>query len=143
MARAKVDPVAEALGKVDLFAGLSPKELGLIAGLARQSSYVEGENIVTEGDTSARFYLLTDGTANVEHGGRVLARLAAGDYVGEMAVLDGLPRSATVRATGPVEVLSLASFSLRPVLKEHPEILMKLLARLCLRLREAQASPTH
>jgi CRP-like cAMP-binding protein len=125
MAR-KADPVAEALGKVDLFADLSPKELSVVAGLAKPSSFAEGDRIVTEGDTSARFYLLVSGTD-----------------VGEIAVLDRGPRTATVVATSAVTTLSLASFSLRPVLKEHPDVLMKLVVKLCERLRLAQDSPLH
>jgi len=143
MARDKADPVVEALAKVDLFSGLTPKELAVIAGLAKPASYAVGDTIVREGDTTARFYLLLSGTAVVEHAGRVLAELGPASYVGEMAVLDGGPRTATVRATSDVEAVSLASFSLRPVLTQHPDTLMKLVVKLCERLRAAQADPTH
>jgi CRP/FNR family transcriptional regulator, cyclic AMP receptor protein len=143
MARDKADPVVEALAKVDLFTGLTTKELTVIAGLAKEASFDEGAAIVTEGDATARFYVLLSGTAAVEHGGKVIAELGPGAYIGEIAVLDDGPRTATVRATSPVQAVSLASFSLRPVLKQHPDTLMKLVVRLCQRLREAQADPTH
>jgi CRP/FNR family transcriptional regulator, cyclic AMP receptor protein len=143
MARTKSDPIAEALGSVDLFAGLAPKELSVLAGLARPYSYSPGDDIVVEGDTSARFYLITSGTVDVLIDGKRVNKLGPGESFGEIAVLDRGPRTATVRATSPVETLSLASFSLRPVLKEHPDILMKLVVHLCERLRAVEASATH
>lgn len=137
---ARNDPTAKALSQVKLFSGLSPKELGVLAGLVRPFKFAAGEEIVREGDEGSRFYLINDGTADVTVRGKVVAQLGPGDHFGEIAVLDRQPRAATVTATTPMTTSSLASFSLRPVLREHPELLEKLLVQVCQQLREAQAT---
>jgi CRP-like cAMP-binding protein len=142
MASQGVDPAEEALGKVPLFSDLSQKEIKLLAGLTRPYSYKPGDDIVTQGDTTARFYMITQGEAAVLVHGEQVETLSAGSHFGEIAMLDGGPRAATVRALTPVETLSLASFSVRPVLRDHPDILVKLIQELCGRLRAAESSPT-
>jgi CRP-like cAMP-binding protein len=142
MARGTPDPVVEALSKVDLFSELDPKDLKVIAALAKPYKFPAGEQIVAQGDTSARFYLITEGTADVFVNGKRVAQLGPDEYFGEMAVIDRLPRSASVVATTPVSSLSLASFSLRPVLRQNPDVALKLLVKLSIRLRRAEAAPT-
>jgi CRP/FNR family transcriptional regulator, cyclic AMP receptor protein len=136
--RGTVDPTAELLGKVDLFSDLSPKELGVLASLAKEHQHRDGATIVEQGDTSARFYLVKEGQVAVKVNGRVRSRLGPGDYFGELAVIDGAPRSASCIADGPVTTLSLASFSLRPVLRQHPDVTLKLLAKVVERLRRVE-----
>jgi CRP-like cAMP-binding protein len=142
MAGPTTEQATAALARVPLFADLSPKELSVLAGLSRPYSFAAGDDIVTEGDTSARFYLITSGEADVLLHGQAVEKVGPGDHFGEIAMLDGGPRAATVRATTPVEALSLASFSVKPVLREHPDILFKLIQQLCGRLREAEQRPT-
>lgn len=128
-------PLVEVLAKVPLFAGLSKKKLQVLADMCREHRFLAGDAIVSEGDTSGRFYVLLAGGAEVRVGGHAVNQLGPGEYFGEYAVLDQAPRSATVVATTPVHAYSLASITLRPMLKEEPEITYRLLLNACQRLR--------
>lgn len=142
MARGAVNPVVEQLAKVDLFSDLTKKELGVVADLAKEFRFADGAAIITEGEGSARFYLIMEGQVAVKVNGRTRATLGPGDYFGELAVIDNGPRSATCLAVGPVRTLSLASFSLRPVLRQHPDVTLKLLAKVVERLRRVDKQLT-
>lgn len=135
----RTDPVVEALAGVDLFAGLTSKELKMIAQLAKEMSFPPGETVVAQGDTSARFHLITSGTADVLVNDERRHGLGPGDYFGEIALIDRQPRSASVVATSPMTTLSIASFNFRPLLKQYPEISYKLLLKMCARLRSLEA----
>lgn len=133
--------LAASLARVELFSGLSRKELGVVAGACRSHSFSEGETIVSAGSTTQRFYLIESGEVEVVAQGTVVARLGPGQYFGEMAVIDKAERSADVRAIGPVVAHSLAPFAFRPLLHENPEICYKLLVTMCQRVRELEAQP--
>ena len=72
-------------------------------------------------------------------GDQIVAEFGPGEYFGEVAMIDRQPRTATVTAAEPLRTLSLASISVRPVLREHPDIALKMLEKLCARLRSADA----
>ena len=135
---AKTDPRLALLQKVDLFSGLNRKELESVLQAAREWTFKEGQEMAVQGEKGGRFYLLLEGEAHVQIDGTVLATLRPGDYFGEMALLDGLPRSATVRATAPVRTLGLAVFNFMPLVRKHPSIAEKLLSRLSCRVRELE-----
>jgi CRP/FNR family cyclic AMP-dependent transcriptional regulator len=133
----KQDAIAESLRKVQLFAGLSDKSIATIASQANPHRFVAGE-VVFEEDDSGRFgrlYVVLDGTAEVSIGGRTVATYGPGDYFGEMSVLDGKPRSATVTALSDLNTVGLSSWNMRAILNEHPEIGIELIAALVERLR--------
>ena len=134
-ARVAADAAVDMLSKVDLFEGFTRKELGLVRGSCRDHSFDAGATIVREGDVDKRFFLLVDGTAEISADGTLLRVVGSGGTFGEIAVLDGGPRTATVTATTPVTALSLASFNMRALLKEHPAMALKLLEALAARLR--------
>lgn len=132
---------ADALRNTSLFGRLSDRDLSLVAELARPVHFAPGTAITAEGDDAGRFYLITEGDARVEVGGHPHDKLRAGDAFGEIALIDGGPRSATVVAETPVDTLSIASWNLRPLLREHPTIAEALLVEMCRRLRLARSSP--
>jgi CRP-like cAMP-binding protein len=141
MAKDKGEPaLAAQLGGVNLFAGLPKKTLARIAAMCREQTFAAGEQIVTQGDRSGRFYLITDGHADVTVNGHIINHLGPGHYFGEYSVIDQEPRSATVTATTAVRTQSLASITLRPLLKEEPEVTYRLLLNLCERLRATQTA---
>ena len=72
-------------------------------------------------------------------GGNTRPDLGPGDYFGEISMIDGKPRSATVHATSPVTTISLASWAFHPILDEHPEVTKELLKVMCARLRAAES----
>jgi CRP-like cAMP-binding protein len=138
-ARAEPHRYSESLRAVDLFSELEPRELDVLANVAREGEYAPGEVVVAEGDDSGRLHLVVSGHAETRVGNTKVGELGPGDYFGEMAVIDRQPRSATVLATDDLTTLSLASFSVRPILLEHPEIAIKMLLKLCGRLRATDA----
>jgi len=89
------------LGAVELFSECSKKELGQILAVAKEIDFEAGENICVQGEPSGRFYLILEGSVAVKRNGRTRATLAVGDYFGEIALIDGQPRTAT--CTAPCE----------------------------------------
>src|SRR5687768_15616796 len=90
--------LTSALKKVELFADLTDQELSALADLCRQEDSAAGETIISEGDNSARFYLVHTGEVEVTRGGTTTARMGPNDYFGEISVIDGKGRTASVVA---------------------------------------------
>lgn len=137
---AKADPRVQALGNVDLFSELSPKELKSILATTREVKVDAGQAVTTQGEKGGRFFLILEGEVDVVIDGDTVNHMGPGAYFGEMSLLDGEPRSATVVGTTPLVVLSLASFNFKPLLREYPSIAEKLLATLSRRVREIEES---
>jgi CRP-like cAMP-binding protein len=134
------DPeIVQALRSTDLFAAASDKALSAIAAQARVVRHPEGKDITEEGGGAAGFHLIRSGNVSVSVGGNPRPDLGPGDYFGEISMIDGKPRSATVHATSPVTTISLASWAFHPILDEHPEVTKELLKVMCARLRAAEA----
>jgi CRP-like cAMP-binding protein len=138
VARTRTD--TDLLRGVDLFEELSKSELRKVAGLAKPFTFAEGESVTEEGTPGGRFHVIQSGSAKVVAGGRTRATLGAGEYFGELSLIDGEPRSATVIATEPLTTLSIAEWNLRPLLKSQPTISYKLLVVLCRRVRSVMKS---
>lgn len=137
-----VRDIAEKLAKVPVFSGCSKRELDVIARSAKVVSHREGHVISREGDRGIGFFLVVDGTAEVTVGGRRRAKLGQGDFFGEISLLDGGPRSATVTATSPISLVAITSWAFRGLLREHPSIALKMLETVAQRLRRATADVT-
>jgi CRP/FNR family cyclic AMP-dependent transcriptional regulator len=131
------------LANVPLFEGLSRRELNSILNVAKEIAHDEGHDVVEEGATGVGFHLILEGEAHVLIGGRKRATLRPGDYFGEMSLLDGGPRSATVRASTPVRTLALTSWAFMPLLDKTPSIARKLLQEMSKRLRNLERALTH
>jgi CRP-like cAMP-binding protein len=134
------DPeIVQALSSTDLFAGVGEKALNAIAAQARVVNHAEGKDITEEGGGAAGFHLIRSGSVSVSVGGNARPELGPGDYFGEISMIDGKPRSATVQATSPVTTISLASWAFHPILDEHAEVSKQLLKVMCARLRAAES----
>lgn len=134
------DPeIVQALSRTDLFGGVGKKALATIASQARMVNHAAGKEITEEGGGAAGFHLIRSGEASVTVHGRSRADLGPGDYFGEISMIDGLPRSATVRAETPMTTISLPSWSFIPILDEVPEVSKQLLKVMCARLRAAES----
>ena len=127
------------LSGVALFEGLTKKEAAFVLQFMRDQDFPAGKVIVEEGTTGGRFFVIVSGTAVVTRRGRRLRRLEAGDSFGDIALIDGGPRSATVTAESAISTLSLAVWNFKAALLENPSITYKLLLVLCKRLREAES----
>jgi CRP/FNR family transcriptional regulator, cyclic AMP receptor protein len=134
------DPeIVDALARTDLFAGLGKKHLNSIASQARLVHHQEGKDITEQGGGAAGFHLIKEGTASVLVSGSARPSLGPGDYFGEISMIDGQPRSATVHADTEMTTISIPSWSFHPILEEEPEVAKVLLKVLCARLRAAES----
>lgn len=124
---------------VPLFSGLSKREVRRIAGLAKQVAFAPGRTIVERGVRGDCFYLVVDGTAKVYRSvvptGRAIARLGPGDFFGEMALLDGGPRTATVVAVTRVSAIKIPRPSFRQLLLKEPTVGLRVLEEMARRAR--------
>ena len=134
------DPVLELLRDVELFEGVPAKKLKAVRSLGKEVWFAPGQTITKEGEKGGRFFLILSGQARLYIGNRTRssAVLGRGDTVGEMSLLDGEPRMATVLATTEVETWSLVPWHFRGLLREEPAIMEHLIKVLCRRLRTAQ-----
>jgi sulfate permease, SulP family len=120
-----------------LFAGLGPEDLTAIERVGSPVTFPAGEAVFTVGDGRDAMYVITDGEASVEAGGRSHA-LKAGDVFGEMALLAPGKRMATVQATTDVAALRVPAEAFQDFLLEHPRVGLSIMRQLVLRLREVE-----
>jgi CRP/FNR family transcriptional regulator, cyclic AMP receptor protein len=130
------------LSDVPIFAGCSKKELQTIAKTIREIDHPSGTVIATEGEPGAGLFVIEKGEAEVTIGGKRVNKLKKGDFFGEMALLDGGPRTATVTATTDIELWALTEWVFRGLLVEHPTIALRTLEAMAARLRSATKSAT-
>jgi CRP-like cAMP-binding protein len=124
----------ELLKRVPLFAGCSKRELGEIASVADELDLPNARDLTKEGSTGREFVVLVEGEADVLRKGRLVAGLGPGDFVGEIALVTGRPRTATVRTRGPARVLVLTTSGFRTLMRDVPSIQAKVLTALAQRI---------
>jgi CRP/FNR family cyclic AMP-dependent transcriptional regulator len=127
--------LVDALGRVPLLSGLSKRDLSQILAIGKEREFRAGEVIVREGDLGRDFYLLLSGSAELKVPGHRAEPLGPGDYFGEIAVLDGGPRSATITATSLVTALRIERSAFLRLLDEYGSIARKILVVTVQRLR--------
>jgi len=130
------------LASVPMFSGCTKKELQVIAKTVRQIEHPAGSVIATEGEPGAGLFVIEEGECDVTIGGKLVNQLHTGDFFGEMALLDGGPRTATVTATTDVKLYALTEWVFRGLLVEHPSIAIRTLEAVAARLRNATKSAT-
>jgi CRP-like cAMP-binding protein len=135
-------PEIEALRKIPFFEELTSEDLERLSRVGRRTSFASGEAIVTKGADDPGLYILLSGSASVDAGGRTHT-LRPGDFVGEMALLAGRPRTATVVAVDPVEALVITTMYFRPFLIANPSVAVHLLEVVAERLRNLQDELEH
>jgi CRP-like cAMP-binding protein len=121
------DDTARALAKVPLFAGCTDDDVRDIAAIAHLLSFEDGAVIVPEGEEGQGFYLIMSGDAEVVRGGKRINRLSAGDFFGEIALIEGTPRTASVVAAGSVVCLGILRADFRPLLIRQPRIALRII----------------
>lgn len=134
----------ELLQNVPIFAELSKRDLGRVAKIMVPRQAKAGEVIIKENDQAAGFFIISEGEVEVVRGAESpspqhLATLGPGDFFGEMALFEGFPRSATVRATKDTELLAMTRWDFTAEMKNHPEIAVTMLPVLVRRLREVES----
>lgn len=131
--------VMDLLRSVPLFASCSKRELSLLAGIADQLEFEPGDFIFKEGDSDVGLQVILEGQTEVSVGGEVRRKLGPGAFLGEIALLDGGPRSASVAALTRVRTLSIPAWTFNATLKSEPALALKMLTELARRIRESDA----
>ncbi len=130
------DPLT-ALQRVELFAGMDRRQGEQIRRLLKERRFANGETVIMEGSGGAAFFIIDSGQAKVSSKGVELATLGPGDYFGEVALIDGGPRSATVTAATDLVCYGLTFWEFRPLVERNGTIGWKLLQALAKQLRAA------
>jgi CRP-like cAMP-binding protein len=128
------DAKIDLLKNVPLFAGCSKSELQRIASLADELDLADGATLIREGERGREFIVVASGTVRVTRNGKELRELGAGDFIGEIALVADVPRTATVTATSPVRLLVVTDRAFRGLLEQMPSIAKKVLQSLGERL---------
>jgi CRP-like cAMP-binding protein len=126
----------ELLQQVPLFKSLSRQQLESLAQSLRDRTFSAGSEVTTEGQSGVGFFLIEEGAATVSVQGEEKRTLGAGDYFGEMALIDDSPRSATIVADTDLKCWGLTSWEFRPLVESNASIAWAMLQTLAARLRD-------
>jgi len=126
----------EVLRSVPLFEGMSDDAVATIAGVAEELVYPAGSELTREGYPGESFIVIVTGRASVDVDGQRIRELGAGEYLGEISLIDGGPRTATVTAIESIEALVLPRVAFDRLIDEFPGVRMDVLAALTRRIRE-------
>jgi CRP/FNR family transcriptional regulator, cyclic AMP receptor protein len=126
---------SDVLKKVPLFAGLDDRELEQIAGTMRERRFSAGDTVTEEGAGGAGFFVVETGEATVSVDGQPRGEIKAGDYFGEIALLTGSDRTATITATSDMVCWGMTPWDFRPLVESNPAISWKLLTAMADKLK--------
>jgi CRP/FNR family cyclic AMP-dependent transcriptional regulator len=132
-------PSVELLQRIPLFADLKPKELERLSTSFKERTFRAGDTIATEGEGGAGFFVIESGEAAVTVHGDERGRLGAGDYFGDIALIDQGSRSATIQAESDLHCYGLTFWDFRPLVETDARIAWPLLQAMAKRLRAAEA----
>ena len=127
------------LADVDIFTGLSRRQIKKLVEAGSEVRSDAGKAIAAEGLGALAFHVILEGTAEVTRAGTSLRELGPGDYFGEISMIDGKPRSATVTATSELTTFVIPHAHFEDLVKRDADLASSLLVTLCGRLREAEA----
>jgi CRP/FNR family cyclic AMP-dependent transcriptional regulator len=127
------------LAAVPIFAGLSRRQLARLVDESRTTTHQAGHEIAKEGEGALALHIILDGTAEVTVHGRPRRELSAGDYFGEISLIDGRKRSASVTAVSDLHTFAVPYGPFQKLLESEPGFAAGLLKLICARLREAEA----
>jgi len=129
----------DVLAQVPLFGGVPPRFLKRLAGEMDEQRFMEGATIVRKGEPGDTFYVLIEGEAKVtDENGKRLAQLIPGDFFGEISLMDGGPRTATVVSVTPITALALSRKDFRSMLEAEPHVTAGLLRHAAQLLRRLE-----
>src|SRR5262245_41973013 len=128
------DAKIQLLSTVPLFAGLSKHQFARLASIADQLDVRQGKVLIREGTRGQEFFVLLDGEVEVRRKGKKLAVRREGDFFGEIALVSDVPRSATVTALSPLQVLVITDRDFRELIADTPAVALKVLEALAKRV---------
>jgi CRP-like cAMP-binding protein len=129
--------LVDMLSSLTLFADLTRPQLEQVAHKMTEEMYPVGQRILRQGFTGTGFYVILDGEVAVRINGNDVARLAKGDFFGEMSILLGEAPVADIVTTRQLDVLHLGGPELEGFLRDHPTVMFRMLKALAMRLRNA------
>jgi CRP-like cAMP-binding protein len=131
----------QAMARAPLFASLPKGDLRALAEVTSVERYQAGSTVVKQGAPGSAFFVILEGRARVVIGSGTVSRLGAGDFFGEISLLDGDPRTASVTADSPLLCLKLGGSHFLQLLSDQPKLMLKLLREVARRLRAAESPP--
>jgi len=131
------EQLVDTLSGLALFADLPRPQLDQVAHKMSEESFPEGQRILRQGFSGTGFYVILDGEVAIRIDGSEVARLAKGDFFGEMSVLLGEPPVADVVALRQLHALHLGGPDLEGFLRDHPSVMFRMLKTVAMRLRNA------
>lgn len=126
------------LASVPLLAGLQDRVRRRLADIGKRRTYAADEEIVRQGSTGTALYIVLSGEARVVRDGETIGNVRAGDFFGELALIEEHPRSASVVADSETECLLFPAWEFRALLEEHPEIAVPIMRALIQRLHRRE-----
>jgi CRP/FNR family cyclic AMP-dependent transcriptional regulator len=129
----------EQLRNVPLFRDFSDEELGHVAQVTKRVEFPEGRTVASQGEMGVGFHQIVEGSADVIQDGRTIGHLRPGDYFGEISLIDGGTRSATVTTTAPTTTLSIPAWDFKRLIDHSHDMTKKLLIGLCQMMRASHA----
>ena len=126
---------SDVLKKVPLFSGLDDRELGQIAATMRERRFSSGDTVTQEGAGGAGFFIVEEGEADVSVEGEQRGTITAGDYFGEIALLTGSDRTATITAKSDMVCWGMTPWDFRPLVESNSAIAWKLLTAMAEKLK--------
>jgi CRP/FNR family cyclic AMP-dependent transcriptional regulator len=136
------DTKVQALKHAPIFDGLSRKELTQLARVSEDLEVEPGKVLCKEGEIGQEFFVIVDGKVKVNRKGRRVATRSSGEFVGEIALIEEVRRTATVTAETPVRLFVLTRKDFRHLLNTNPRVERKVLRALARRLAEISSDPT-
>lgn len=131
----------EELARVPIFTDLSQRQLRRVLRSTEEYTYSDGATFVKEGSRTHQLFVVLEGTARVLRRGRTVARLQPGDFFGDISLIDGLPRTATVEAEGTVRCLVLLRSDFERIITDAPQVASAVMRALARRIRETGRLP--
>jgi CRP/FNR family cyclic AMP-dependent transcriptional regulator len=130
----------ERIRSVPLFSEFGDKDLQRVAAIAKEVGFPAGKVIVKQGETGVGFHMITEGEVSVTVDGVEHAILGPGSYFGEISLVDGGPRTATVTVKTDLKTVSLTSWDFNALLDQYPGLSRSMLIQVCRRLRAVEKS---
>ena len=129
------DEHIETLRQVPLFKGMSDRALKRVAEISKEVTHRDGKAVVEEDQSAIGFHMILTGQAEANQSGTIVSTMGPGDYFGEMSLIDGKPRSASVVARGELHTLAIPAWNFNRLLDENPDMMRAMLVAMSERIR--------
>lgn len=137
------DEKLDLLHGIPLFSGLDKRQLLRLGQLTDEVDVADGRTLMRQGERGDELFIVIEGKLRVERDGQVIAHRGAGEFLGEIALVDEGPRSATVISDGPARLLVVGHRAFHTLMDEFPEIQLVVLRELARRVRHLDGDQPH